>query len=180
MPVRPVDVLLALFVIGGALGTALGRTRIGAVVALGAVGLGVALLFLRHGAPDLALTQLLVEALAVVLLILAFRGLPPMGAPRAGRLRRWNLVISAAGGAAVAALLYAAQAVEAGARVSAWFAAASVPAGHGRNVVNVILVDFRALDTLGEITVLGIAALGVGALLARARPAAAARREEAP
>lgn len=174
VPLRAVDLLLACFVVGGALGTALGRTRIGAVVALGAVGLGVALLFLRHGAPDLALTQLLVEALAVVLLILAFRGLPAMAPPRAGRLRRWNLVISAAGGLAVALLLYAAQSFDAGARVSAWFDAASLPEGHGRNVVNVILVDFRAFDTLGEITVLGIAALGVGALLARGRRAGAA------
>lgn len=162
-----VDWLLAAFLLGGALGAALARHRLGAIAALGAVGIGAALFFLRHGAPDLAMTQLLVEALTVVLLVLALGRLPDLRPARRGAARVWSALVALSAGLVVGALAYVAGGVDLGPGVSGWFAEQSMPAGHGRNVVNVILVDFRALDTLGEIAVLGVAALGVGALLAR-------------
>lgn len=163
----PVDAVLVVFLLGGALGAARARRRLGAIAALGAVGFGVALFFLRHGAPDLAITQFLVEALTVVLLVLAFERLGDLRPARRGVDRTWAAVVAGAAGVVVALLVWRASAVELGPGVSDWFAAQSLPAGRGANVVNVILVDFRALDTLGEIAVLGVAALGVGVLLAR-------------
>ncbi len=145
------------------------RSTVMAVLAMGGVGYGVALLFAFFGAPDLALTQVLVETLTLVLFALVMRRLPPLRAdPCSSRRRRTtDLAIAVATGTALTLALLAvrgAPAPEAG-RVSAEMAARSLPEAHGRNVVNVILVDFRALDTMGEICVLAIAGLGVAGLL---------------
>jgi len=145
------------------------RSTVMAVLAMGGVAYGVALLFALVGAPDLALTQVLVETLTLVLFALVMRKLPRIDAsPEAPRGRgRWELGIALAGGLALTAGLLAVRAapLPEDLRVSADMAAWSLPAAHGRNVVNVILVDFRALDTLGEICVLAIAAIGVAGLL---------------
>jgi multicomponent Na+:H+ antiporter subunit A len=135
------------------------------------VGFGVALLFLFFGAPDLALTQAIVEALTVVVFLLALFHLPRYRelSHRAARTR--DLVVSLGFGALMTTLVLLATQRHLFPSISAYFLEASVPEAHGRNVVNVILVDFRALDTLGEITVLGIASVGVYALL-RLRPRA--------
>lgn len=162
-----IDAVLAVFLVGGAFGAVCARRRLIAIGALGAVGLGAALFYLRHGAPDLAMTQLLVEVLTVVLLMLAFRKLPELGPRRTGISRRWSAAVALAAGGAVGLLVYVAGSVELGPGISSWFSAHALPDGHGRNVVNVILVDFRALDTLGEVAVLAAAALGAHALLAR-------------
>ncbi len=162
-----IDVMLALFLLGGALGAVRARGRLTAIGALGAVGIGAALFYLRHGAPDLAMTQLLVEVLTVVLLMLAFRGLPDLGPRRTGAERRWSAGVALAAGGMIGALVYVAGAVDLGPGISTWFSTQALPEGYGRNVVNVILVDFRALDTLGEVVVLAVAALGALALLAR-------------
>lgn len=144
-------------------------SRLAAVAALGAVGLGVALTFLASGGPDLAMTQLAVEALSVLLFVLVLWRLPRfqrLSPP--GTVAR-DAAVALGSGAVVAALVWSVGARPVPPELARWLSDASVPLGRGRNVVNVILVDFRALDTLGEITVLATAALGVRALM-RLRP----------
>jgi multicomponent Na+:H+ antiporter subunit A len=143
-------------------------SRLAAVAALGAVGLGVSLLFLASGGPDLAMTQLAVEALTVLLFVLVLWRLPRFQRMSSPSEVARDAAVALAFGALVTAALWSAGS-RPSTHVSDWLAAASVPLGKGRNVVNVILVDFRALDTLGEITVLATAALGIRALM-RLRP----------
>jgi multicomponent Na+:H+ antiporter subunit A len=129
----------------------------------------VALTFLVYGAPDLAMTQFMTETLTVILFVFVFYHLPRFGR-LSSRLARWrDLAIAAAFGTMMTALVLAATAIPLDSSLQEFYAQNSRPLGHGRNVVNVILVDFRALDTLGEITVLSVAAIGVFALL-RLRP----------
>ena len=160
---------VALLVLLSALAVVRSRSRLGAVISLGAVGFGVALIYLLFGAPDLALTQLLVETLSVLLFVFAFYRLPEFinRSSRAARLRDASIAIAA--GAMMAALTLLATHVQLHPTISNFHSENSQPLAHGRNIVNVILVDFRALDTLGEITVLAVAAVGVAALL-RLRP----------
>jgi multicomponent Na+:H+ antiporter subunit A len=165
-PASPIGAAAVLLVAGGAIGMLTAPTPLVTVVALGAVGFGVSLLFLVYSAPDLALTQLVVEVLTVVLFAFVLGRLPrPAARVRPGL---GAIALATAAGVTMAALTALALVVRAPAPISGFFAENSVPLAHGRNVVNVILVDFRALDTLGEITVLSVAALGVLALL-RAR-----------
>jgi multicomponent Na+:H+ antiporter subunit A len=165
---------VALAMVGGAVAVVRARSLLVAVAALGVVGYGVAVVFLLFGGPDLAFTQFTIETLSVLLFVLVLRRLPPLRvlSPRAERLR--DGVVAAAGGVFVTALVLAATAAPHPAPPREYFAATSLALAHGRNVVNVILVDFRAFDTLGEITVLALAALGVVALL---RLRGSARRE---
>jgi multicomponent Na+:H+ antiporter subunit A len=146
------------------------KARVTALLALGGVGYGVALLYALYGAPDLALTQVLVETLTLVLFAFILAKLPPMRSRSSPRRRALDALIAGAAGLAVAVALLAARAEPAGARVSDAMVADSYLVAKGKNVVNVILVDFRALDTLGEISVLAIAALGVAALLYNGSP----------
>jgi multicomponent Na+:H+ antiporter subunit A len=141
------------------------RSRLGAVAALGVVGYGVALIFVLFGAPDLAMTQFLVETLTVILLVLVLYHLPRFAtlSSRPARLR--DIVVALSGGVLMGALVLAASSTQPQPRLTSYFASHSLPLAHGRNIVNVILVDFRALDTMGEITVLAVAAVGVYALL---------------
>jgi multicomponent Na+:H+ antiporter subunit A len=143
------------------------RERISLIAALGASGLGVALFFLAANAPDVAITQVLVETLTVLFLALVLRDASPMTrvdalAPMVRSFRFW---VAAAFGVSVAAALAMAVGQTMPGDIAQWYLANSVPGGHGRNVVNVILVDFRALDTLGEILVVALAALGAAVLL---------------
>lgn len=141
------------------------RARLAAIALLGAVGYGVALIFVFFGAPDLAMTQFLIETLLVILFVLVFYHLPPfvIYSERAARTR--DAIVATAFGGMMALLVMAIGGGHDGPRVSDYFAERSLGEAHGRNVVNVILVDFRAIDTLGEITVLAAAAAGVYALL---------------
>lgn len=138
------------------------------LVALGFVGLIVALLFLWFSAPDLALTQLMAETLLLFLLagVLKKTGVKATASSFSGG----RAVVALAGGALVTMLVLKAMALEWDRPVSDFHLTHSKPAAYGANVVNVILVDFRALDTLGEILVLAIAALGATAALGAARP----------
>ncbi len=144
---------------------ALTRSRITALLGLGWVGLGVTYIFVDFGAPDLALTLILVEALTVVLFAVVITRLPPIRPrdPLSGRLRDAGIALLA--GAAAGMVVWKAAHVRLHESISPEFMARSLSEANGRNVVNVILVDFRALDTLGEIMVLGVAALGVYALV---------------
>ena len=145
--------------------TTVSRSRLGAVAALGVVGYGVALIFVQFGAPDLAMTQFVIETLTVLLLVFALYRMPPK-IPGKRRGWRWlDMAVAGAGGVMMTLLVLMALDVQIGASIAEYFLAHSLPDGHGRNVVNVILVDFRGADTMGEITVLGLAATGVYALL---------------
>jgi multicomponent K+:H+ antiporter subunit A len=151
-----------------AVGTAVfHRRRLVALVMLGVVGLVVTLAFVHFSAPDLALTQISVEFVTIVMILVALHLLPknsPRESPGLRRVRDVGLAIAAGGG--VTALVYAVLTrpfpFES---ISEYHLANSVPGGGGHNVVNVILVDFRGYDTFGEISVLAIAALGIYALI---------------
>jgi multicomponent Na+:H+ antiporter subunit A len=164
-PIRPLEAVALVLVVAGALVAAVTRSRLTAVVGLGVTGLAISLLFLLFGAPDLAITQIMVETLTVVLFVLVLCRGCDQPRPSGGWTRLRDLVPSLAAGATVTGLVLAASTVTHDANLAGWFAENSSPLAFGRNVVNVILVDFRALDTLGEITVVAVAALGVLALL---------------
>jgi len=141
------------------------QRRLTSLIVLGAVGLLVSLIFVKFSAPDLALTQLSVEVVTIVLLLLAMYFLPrttPVETDNGRRVRDFFIALGAAFGTGV---LSWAVLTRPHASISAFFLDNSVPGGGGTNVVNVILVDFRGFDTLGEITVLALAGLGIYALL---------------
>ncbi|MDP3866352.1 MAG: monovalent cation/H+ antiporter subunit A [Rhodoferax sp.] len=149
--------------------TALHRQRLTALVLTGAVGLIVALVFVKFSAPDLALTQLSVEVVTVILLLLALYFLPATTPRESSAARRWRdagIALLAGGGAAALAWAVLTRSNDG---LAGFFLENSVPGGGGGNVVNVILVDFRGFDTFGEITVLAIAAVGIFALLGNLR-----------
>jgi multicomponent Na+:H+ antiporter subunit A len=166
----PIQAVTGGLVIAGAVGTILATRRLGAVLFLGGVGYGVAVLFVIQGAPDLALTQLLVETLALALFILVLRRLPSRFEVVQSRIRRFTRIGIATGVGLMAGAfsLWAASAPDDPALADEYLARA-LPEGGGQNVTNVILTDFRAFDTLGEITVLAVVAMGAMALIL-ARP----------
>jgi len=156
------------------------RDRLTALVLVGAIGLMITLTFAGLSAPDLALTQLLVEVVSVVLLLLALNFLPATGAATETRGRRWrDGVLAGAAGLGVAALAWAVL-TRPSRTIADWYLENAVPAASGTNAVNVIIVDFRALDTLGEIAVLGIAGLLAGSALAGWRAPGADARSRRP
>ena len=141
------------------------RRRLVALLMLSVVGLLVALAFVRFSAPDLALTQLSVEMVTMVLLMLALFFLPATTPGESSSLRGLRDFILAGGFGTLVALLVYAVLTRPYETIADYFIANSVPGGGGTNVVNVILVDFRGFDTLGEISVLAIAGMGIYALL---------------
>jgi multicomponent K+:H+ antiporter subunit A len=159
-----VAVWLLLVVAGGAL--VLGHhDRFRAVVLAGVIGLVTALTFISFSAPDLALTQLSVELVSTVLLLMGLALLPQTSPRESSVLRRVrDLALAGAGGGGIAWLTWLMLTRDHDS-ISWFFLENSQPKGGGTNAVNVILVDFRGYDTFGEITVLGIAAVGVLALL---------------
>ncbi|TDU23295.1 multisubunit potassium/proton antiporter PhaA subunit /multisubunit potassium/proton antiporter PhaB subunit [Panacagrimonas perspica] len=153
--------------------------RLVAITLMGGAGLVTCLTFAWFSAPDLALTQISVEVVTTTLFLLGLRWLPvrleELGvvASARTRLRRArDLLLAIAAGTGLATLSYAMLTRSAPQSISPFFLERALPEGGGTNAVNVMLVDFRALDTLGEITVLGAVALTVYALLRRFRPAA--------
>jgi multicomponent K+:H+ antiporter subunit A len=154
--------------------------RLAGLILLGGTGLVTCVSFVWLSAPDLALTQLVVESVTTVLLLLGLRWLPKRvqhigsGGPFTQPFRWYRLhdvIIAVFAGAGLSTLAYAAMTRPAPASVSHFFVENAYLEGGGTNIVNVILVDFRGFDTLGEITVLGVVALTVYALLRRFRPA---------
>lgn len=154
--------------------------RLAALALIGGTGIVTAATFLWLSAPDLALTQLMVETVSTVLILLGLRWLPPrleaMAGPAQPLWRVWvrrsrDLALAVGGGVALAALTYAVLVHPASDTMADFFLLNALSGGGGSNVVNVLLVDFRSFDTLGEITVLAVVALTVYALLRRFRPA---------
>jgi multicomponent K+:H+ antiporter subunit A len=145
--------------------TVLHAQRLLALVLVGVVGLVVSLSFVRFSAPDLALTQLLVEIITVLLLLLAMYFMPAIS-PRESsvgrRVRDVALAVVAGAGLALLAWAMMTRPLDS---IAWYFLENAKPEGGGYNVVNVILVDFRGFDTLGEITVLAVAAIAILALL---------------
>ncbi len=141
------------------------RRRLVALMVLSVVGLMVALVFARFSAPDLALTQLSVEVVTIILLILALFFMPDRTPAESSSLRSFRDLILAGGFGTMIALLTYAVLTRPYDSIASFFLENSVSGGGGTNVVNVILVDFRGFDTLGEIAVLAIAAVGIYGLL---------------
>ena len=160
---------LALLALVGAGAAVLTRSRLSAIALLGITGLLIAVLFALFSAPDLAITQILVEALTVVLLVLIFYRLPKLTEFRTRLARQGDALVALAAGAVMAGFVFATAALRLPPTVSAELSRMSKPQAYGRNIVNVILVDFRALDTLGELTVVAVAGLGVYALVKLSR-----------
>jgi multicomponent Na+:H+ antiporter subunit A len=164
-PVAFHEGLLAGLIVAGALTAAFARTRMAAVLSLGTVGYGVAVLYALLGAPDLAMTQFAVETLTVVIFVLVFYQLRGFGDLSSRLIKTRDAIVAAAAGALVTTLVLFIGASGTTSRLADYFADAAPRLAHGLNIVNVILVDFRGFDTLGETTVLVTVAIGVRALL---------------
>ncbi|WP_410812952.1 Na+/H+ antiporter subunit A [Micromonospora sp. 067-2] len=176
-PLQPVVVV----VIGvAALLAVRARRRLTAMLLVGMTGYGTAMLFVLHGAPDLALTQFLVETATIAVFALVLRRLPYRFSIRPLRRSRWaRRAIGVAAGVVAAGLALVAAGARRAPDVSAAFPDLAVVQGYGRNVVNVTLVDIRAWDTMGELAVLVVAATGVASLIfERSRTEPRPRRPE--
>jgi len=169
-----------LMVVGGAAAVVV-KHRMAAVLCFGAVGYGMALVFVLQGAPDLALTQVCVDTIGAVIFVLVLRHLPawfddrPSPAVRGGRL-----AVSTAVGVFVFAFILIAGGARVDPTISTEFVARAYEEGGGRNVVNVVLVDIRGFDTMGEITVLAVASMGVYALARLSRRESRSDRSFSP
>ncbi len=166
----PLQAVVGVVIAVAAVATARARRRFTAVLYLGGVGYGIAVLFVLQGGPDLALTQFLVETLALVLFVFVLRRLPATFEPHRMRISQFarGLLALGVGGFVTTAVLVSGQSRTAPPSSQAYLDR-SYGEGGGSNVVNVVLVDFRGLDTLGEITVLAVAALGVAGLVLAGR-----------
>lgn len=163
----PAQVSIAIVVIAAAVFALRARTRFQAVILVGVTGYGMATIFALHGAPDLALTQALVETVTLIAFVLVIRRLPQhITVRRSSAPRRW---IRALLGTGVGVVLGAVALIALGSRVadpiSLLLPELAVRGGHGENVVNVMLVDIRGWDTLGELSVILAAATGVASLV---------------
>lgn len=156
---------LAVLILLAALTAIRSRSRLAAVAALGVVGFGVALTFILFGAPDLAMTQLMIETMTVILFVLVFYHLPGFARLSSRIQYSRDMVVALSAGMLMSLLVLVTISAQHNPPISTFYVENAVPLAHGRNIVNVILVDFRALDTLGEITVLSLAGIGVFALL---------------
>ncbi|NDU74356.1 DUF4040 domain-containing protein [Actinomadura sp. DSM 109109] len=178
----PAQVVLAVVVMGCALSALRARRRLTAALLLAGTGYGVGGLFVVQGAPDVALTLIVVETLSLVMLVLVLRRLPVRYPPRrrTGPARAAGAALSVCLGGFVALFLVVAALSRTGSPAGAGYARPAAEEG-AENVVNAILVEMRALDTLGEIAVLGVAAMGVvGLVTSGRRPPSPSGGERAP
>ncbi|MEV4489873.1 Na+/H+ antiporter subunit A [Micromonospora coxensis] len=176
----PVQLMVTLVISVAALFAVAARRRLTAMLLVGVTGYGTAMLFVLHGAPDLALTQFLVETATIAVFVLVLRRLPERFSARPLRRSRWiRRLIGLAVGVVLAGLALAAATARTAEPISVAFPDLAVLQGYGRNVVNVTLVDLRAWDTMGEISVLVVAATGVASLIfERSRTGPRPRRRE--
>ncbi|WP_305785558.1 Na+/H+ antiporter subunit A [Symbioplanes lichenis] len=164
----PLQLVAGVVVAAAALLAARARHRMTAMILVGVCGYGVAVLFVLHGAPDLALTQFLVETVTIVMFVLVLRRLPVRFSARPLRTTRWlRAALGAAAGLVAAGMAWAATSGRTAVPISVDFPDLAVSYGGGHNIVNVALVDIRAWDTMGEISVLVVAATGVASLIFR-------------
>ncbi|AGM27207.1 putative cation antiporter NADH dehydrogenase subunit [Mycobacteroides abscessus] len=166
----PLQGVVGLLMLAAAIGATVMRNRLAAVLLVGITGYGAGTIFALHGAPDLALTQFLVETLTLVIFVLVLRALPAESdIQQANRFRLPRAVLAIAVGCTVTALGVYAMAARRDRPIADLLPQAAYQRGHGANTVNVLLVDIRAWDTLGEISVLLVAATGVASLMFRHR-----------
>ncbi|PPA58003.1 Na+/H+ antiporter subunit A [Micromonospora chalcea] len=164
----PLQAVAGAVVVVAALVAARARRRLTAMILVGVTGYGTALLFILHGAPDLALTQFLVETVTIVMFVLVLRRLPRRFSARPIRAtRQFRVALGVAVGVVTAGMAYVAAGSRVATPISVGFPDEAVSYGGGKNVVNVTLVDIRAWDTMGEIAVLVVAATGVASLIFR-------------
>ncbi|HEU4319883.1 MAG TPA: Na+/H+ antiporter subunit A [Acidimicrobiia bacterium] len=162
----PREVAVGALIIAAAVLAARSRRRLKAVILTGITGYGTAMLFLLYGAPDLALTQVLVETVTLVVFVLVLRRLPVYFSNRPLVATRWvRIALGAVTGTLVAALAVVVPQYRIHEPISRLFPEEAVAYGGGYNIVNVTLVDIRAWDTVGEISVLLVAATGIASLV---------------
>jgi multicomponent Na+:H+ antiporter subunit A len=162
----PAQLAIGGLMVIGAVAAARSNKRFQAVVLVGVTGYGMAALFALHGAPDLALTQALIETITLIAFVLVLRRLPARLGERNGRTHRAaRAVIAISVGCVMAAIAVVALGARSMPTISGAFPELAVTGGHGKNVVNVTLVDIRGWDTMGEISVLIVAATGVASLV---------------
>ncbi|MGX9789427.1 Na+/H+ antiporter subunit A [Mycobacterium sp. MMS18-G62] len=173
----PLQAVVGFLILAAAVGATVMRNRLAALLLVGVTGYGCGTIFAFHGAPDLALTQFLVETLTLVIFVLVLRTLPAeTTSDDVNRRRLPRAVLALAVGATVTTIGVFAMAVRTGTPIAELLPDAAYFRGHGANTVNVILVDIRAWDTLGEISVLLVAATGVASMVFRHRRFGAAPR----
>lgn len=165
-PIKPYEIILILVLLIGTAITILAKSRLTAIIGLGAVGYTVALFFVIFNAPDLALTQLVIETISVALFLLAFYHLPKLG-KREERMRFQlnRAVVSIAVGVMVTLVALSSHSQKLIPSISKYYEETVYSKAGGGNIVNVILVDYRGFDTLFEITVLGIAGMAILAMI---------------
>jgi multicomponent Na+:H+ antiporter subunit A len=165
----PEQLLLLAVIISSAVAVVFARSVLLAICCLGTMGAGIAIVFLGFGAPDLALTQLLVETLTVVIVAIILVRLPSIGAgdTRGGGRKFFDAILSVSMGILITTLLFSVLSSPLDRSITEFYEANSYLSAHGRNIVNVILVDFRSMDTLGEIIVVAAAAIAGFALVRR-------------
>ncbi|HLT12039.1 MAG TPA: Na+/H+ antiporter subunit A [Micromonosporaceae bacterium] len=178
---NPAEVVVGGLTIAAAILAVRARRRLTAMLLVGLTGYGTASMFVLYGAPDLALTQVIVETVTIIVFVLVLRRLPTHFSTRLWRRTLWlRRGVGALVGLAIAMLAFAAIGSRSAPSISTQFPEAALSGG-GRNVVNVTLVDIRAWDTLGEISVLVVAATGVASLIfVRPRTGPVLRRGAAP
>ncbi|WP_366203982.1 Na+/H+ antiporter subunit A [Bacillus safensis] len=160
------EVILSLVMVAATIATVFASSRLTAIIALGVMGYTLSLFFVIFRAPDLALTQLIIETISVALFLLCFYHLPKLSLKqKTRRFKMTNFIISLGVGVVVTCLAFASTSQQSLDTISNYFIENSYKLAGGDNIVNVILVDFRGFDTLFEITVLAIAALGIYGLL---------------
>ena len=163
--VKYYEAALAGLIVLAALAAVVSRDRFVAILALSIGGYGVALLYLLFGAPDLAMTQFSIETLSLILLVIVLIHLPGIQDKEPLSIRVRDGIVATGCGVLMTVIMMAALSMPMNMEVSDYLAAKSYTEAFGKNIVNVILVDFRGIDTMGEITVLTIAALGVYVLM---------------
>ncbi|PAV25786.1 Na(+)/H(+) antiporter subunit A [Tamilnaduibacter salinus] len=156
---------IALLIVTATVFASITKSRLGSVASMGVLGFGVALIFIHFSAPDLGITQLLVETLTVILLVLVLFKLPPFASFSSPLERCRDLAVAVFAGVVMTLLTLAVLDIRYFDSISRYYIENSYELAFGKNIVNVILVDFRQLDTLGEIFVLGLAAIGVYAMV---------------
>ncbi len=163
---RPADAAVVAVVVVACVLAARARRRLKAVLLVGVAGYANATLFMLHGAPDLALTQVLTETITLVVMVLVLRRMPPYFTDRPLAASRWlRLALGVVSGVVMMAFTVAAPLVRVAEPISTHFPDEAYTWGGGKNIVNVTLVDIRAWDTVGEISVLLVAATGVASLI---------------
>jgi multicomponent Na+:H+ antiporter subunit A len=161
-PIRFYELIIALVLIAGTMTILLAKSRLTSIIALGAVGYTVALFFVIFNAPDLALTQLVIETVSVALFLLAFYHLPKLNRhENRMKFRLGNALVAFGVGVTVTIVALSAHSQKLVPSISSYYEETVYSEAGGGNIVNVILVDYRGFDTLFEIAVLAIASLGI-------------------